>query len=255
MLRYLSEDELWQRIEQDLSQRTIRVYHLETTGPIRLDATTGGVNHDPKKHTLFKTGRNKEGSFEVQFKIMLGVLDPLGSPLAADVVTGSVADDPLYVPIYRRIRETLGQAGLLYISDCKMGALGIRAIIVDGGDLYLMPLAMVGDIPALLDEQLDKVLAGEIELTPIYLPEDLPTDPDQEPDPELAIAEGFEIIRSQEATLPGGWDRRHLAGAAADRSESRPGRNEEEVPGEASGQGPSRNPGSDSTDGAGQTPV
>lgn len=214
VLRYLSEDELWQRIEQDLSQRTIRVYHLETTGPIRLDATTGGVNHDPKKHTLFKTGRNKEGSFEVQFKIMLGVLDPLGSPLAADVVTGSVADDPLYVPIYRRIRETLGQAGLLYISDCKMGALGIRAIIVDGGDLYLMPLAMVGDIPALLDEQLDKVLAGEIELTPIYLPEDLPTDPDQEPDPELAIAEGFEIIRSQEATLEDGtvvtWQERLL---------------------------------------------
>ena len=214
VLRYLSEDELWQRIEQDLSQRTIRVYHLETTGPVRLDATTGGVNHDPKKHTLFKTGRNKEGSFEVQFKIMLGVLDPLGLPLAADVVAGNAADDPLYVPIYQRIRETLGQAGLLYIGDCKIGALGIRAIIVDGGDLYLMPLAMVGDIPALLDEQLDKVLAGEIELTPIYLPEDLPTDPDQEPDPELAIAEGFEIIRSQEATLEDGtvvtWQERLL---------------------------------------------
>ncbi len=214
VLRYLSEDELWQRIEQDLSQRTIRVYHLETTGPIRLDATTGGVNHDPKKHTLFKTGRNKEGGFEVQFKIMLGVLDPLGSPLAADVVTGSAADDLLYAPIYQRIRETLGQAGLLYIGDCKMGALGMRAIIVDGGDLYLMPLAMVGDIPALLDEQLDKVLAGKIELTPIYLPEDLPTDPDQEPDPELAIAEGFEIVRPQEATLEDGtvvtWQERLL---------------------------------------------
>jgi len=220
VLRYLSEDELWQRIEQDLSQRTIRVYHLETTRPVRLDATTGGVNHDSKKHPLFKTGRNKKGSFEVQFKIMLGVLDPLGLPLAADVVAGNAADDPLYVPIYQRIRETLGQASLLYIGDCKMGALEIRAIIVDGGDLYLMPLAMVGDIPVLLDEQLDKVLAGEIELTPIYLPElgsehgDLPTDPDQEPDPKLAIAEGFEIVRPQEATLEDGtavtWQERLL---------------------------------------------
>lgn len=214
VLRYLSNDELWQRIEQDVSQRTIRVYRLEITGPVRLDATTGGVNHDPKKHTLFKTGRNKAGSFEVQFKIMLGVLDPLGLPLAADVVAGNAADDPLYVPIYQRIRETLGQVGLLYIGDCKMGALEIRAIIVDGGDLYLMPLAMVGDIPALLDEQLDKVLAGEIELTPIYLPEDLPTDPDEEPDPELAIAEGFEIVRPQEATLEDGtvvtWQERLL---------------------------------------------
>lgn len=214
VLRYLSNDELWQRIEQDVSQRTIRVYRLETTGPVRLDATTGGVNHDPKKHTLFKTGRNKTGSFEVQFKIMLGVLDPLGLPMAADVVEGSAADDLLYAPIYRRIRETLGQVGLLYIGDCKMGALGMRAIIVEGGDLYLMPLAMVGDIPTLLDEQLDEVLAGEIELTPIYLPEDLPTDPDQEPDPELAIAEGFEILRPQEATLENGtvvtWQERLL---------------------------------------------
>jgi len=214
VLRYLSNDELWQRIEQDLSQRTIRVYRLETTGPVRLDATTGGVNHDEKKHTLFKTGRSKAGSFEVQFKIMLGVLDPLGLPLAADVVAGSAADDPLYVPIYQRIRETLGQVGLLYIGDCKMGALGIRAVIVEGGDLYLMPLAMVGDIPALLDEQLDEVLGGEIELTPIYLPEDLPTDPDEEPDPDLAMAEGFEIVRPQEATLKDGtvvtWQERLL---------------------------------------------
>ena len=130
------------------------------------------------------------------------------------MVTGSAADDPLYAPIYRRIRETLGQAGLLYIGDCKMGALGMRAIIVDGDDLYLMPLAMVGDIPALLDKQVDKVLAGEIELTPIYLPEDLPSDPNEEPDPELAIAEGFEIVRPQEATLEDGtvvtWQERLL---------------------------------------------
>lgn len=214
VLRYLSDDVLWRRIEQDLNQRTIRVYRLETSGPIRLDATTGGVHHDEKRHTLFKTGRNKAGDFEVQFKLVLGVLDSLGMPLAADVVAGNGADDPLYVPIYRRIRETLGQAGLLYIGDCKMGALETRAVIVDGNDYYLMPLAMVGDLPALLDEQLDRVSAREVDLIPIYLPEDLPTDPGEEPDPELAIAEGFEIVRQQEATLEDGtvviWQERLL---------------------------------------------
>jgi len=220
VLRYLSEDELWQRIEQDLSQRTIRVYRLETTGPVRLDSTVGGVSHDEKKHSLFKLGRNKSGGFEVQFKLMLGTLDPLGMPLASDIVAGSAADDPLYVPIYRRIRETLGKRGLLYIGDCKMGALEARAAFVDGDDFYLLPLAMTGDVPALLDEQLDKVLAGDVELTPIYLPElgsehgDLPTDPDEEPDPELAIAEGFEITRQREATLEDGtvvtWQERLL---------------------------------------------
>jgi len=164
VLRYLSQDELWPRIEQDLSQRTMRVYRLETIGPVRLDPTVGGVHHDEEKHTLFKTGRNKAGGFGVQFKLMLGTLDPLGMPLASDVTAGNVADDPLYVPLYRRIRETLGQAGLLYIGDCKMGALETRAVIVGGDDFHLMPLAMVGDLPALLDEQVDRMLAGEVEL-------------------------------------------------------------------------------------------
>ena len=214
VLRYLSDEAFWWWVEQDVSQHTIRVYRLETSGPVRLDATTGGVNHDEKKHTLFKTGRSKAGGFEVQFKLMLGVLDPLGMPLAADVVAGSEADDPLYVPIYRRIRETVGQTGLLYIGDCKMGALETRAVIANGGDYYLMPLALVGDIPALLDEQLDKLAGGEVELTPVYLPDDLPTDPDGELDPTLVIAEGFEITRQQEATLKDGtvvtWPERLL---------------------------------------------
>ncbi|MCP4359463.1 MAG: hypothetical protein GY796_15740 [Chloroflexi bacterium] len=214
VLRYLSEDELWGQIEQDLSQHTIRVYKLETNQPIRLDATVGGSKHDEQKHSLFKTGRNKDGVFEVQFKLMLGVLDPLGLALAADVVSGEGGDDPLYVPIYQRIRQTLGQAGRLYIGDSKMGALNTRAVIADGGDYYLTPLALVGQTPALLEELLSVVEAGQINLTKIYLPEDLPTDPDQAPDPELALAEGFEVVREQQARLEDGslvtWQERVL---------------------------------------------
>jgi transposase len=73
---------------------------------------------------------------------------------------------------------------------------------------------MVGQTPAFLDEQLGKVWAGEIELTDIYLPEDLPTDPEQEPNPELAIAAGFEVQRQQETILEDGttitWTERAL---------------------------------------------
>jgi len=214
VLRYLSEDELWWAIEQGVSQQSIRVYRLKVEGPVRLDATVGGVNHDEKKHTIFKMGRNKAGVYEVQFKLMLGVLDPLGMPVAGDVVAGNEADDPLYVPVYRRMRKTLGRAGLLYIGDSKMGALGTRAVIVDGQDNYLVPLAMTGQVPAFLDEQLAKLWAGEIELTPIYLPEDWPTDPELAPEPELAIAEGFEVKRQQEAILEDGtivtWEERAL---------------------------------------------
>jgi len=214
VLRYLSDDALWQGIEQDLSQHIIRVYDLDVAGPIRLDATTGGVTHDEQRHILFKTGRNKAGGFEVQFKLMLGSLDPLGMPLATDVVAGNTADDPLYVPIYQRIRASLGQSGLLYVGDSKMGALETRAAIAAGQDLYLMPLAMTGDIPALLNEQLDKVLAEEIQLTPIYPAEESDAAPNQELDPQSAIAEGFEIECERQATLETGavitWQERLL---------------------------------------------
>ena len=204
VLRYLSDDALWLRIEQDLGQRIIRVYDLDKMQPVRLDATVGGVNHDEKEHALFKLGRNKEGGFKVQFKLMLGTLDPLGLPLAADVVTGNAGDDPLYVPVYRRIRETLGQVGLLYIGDCKMGAIETRAVIAHGEDLYLVPLPRTGGIPDLLAEQIDKIVAGKVKTHSIYLPKDLPIDPDEDPDPELAIAEGFEIARQQKAKLEDG---------------------------------------------------
>ena len=169
---YLSEDEMWCQIDQDLSQNVIRVYDVKANGPVRLDATVGGVTHEEKKHPLFQRGRNKAGGFQVQFKLMLGALDPLGIPIASDVVPGNTAGPgvrrgPLYAPIYRRIRQALGQVGLLYIGDCKMGALETRAVIAEGSDYYLMPLVMVGDVPGLLNAQIDRFLAGQVELTSI----------------------------------------------------------------------------------------
>ncbi len=203
VLRYLSEDKLWQGVDEGVSQRSIRVYELDEGGAVRLDATVGGVYHAEEKHELFKLGRNKEGGFGVQFKVMLGALDPMGMVVAADVVSGERADDPLYVPIYLRIRKTLGGGGRLYVGDSKMDALGTRGTVEEGGDYYLMPLAMVGEVPGLLSQELKGVEQGEIKLADIYLPEDLPLEPELEADPALAIAKGFEIERQQEAVVNG----------------------------------------------------
>jgi transposase len=65
---------------------------------------------------------------------MVSVLDPLGMPVATDVVPGQRADDPLYVPAITRVRESLGRRGLLSVGDCTMGALETRAFIEMGGD-------------------------------------------------------------------------------------------------------------------------
>ena len=73
--------------------------------------------------------------------MMVASLDPLGIPVAVDVVPGNRADDPLYIPVYQRIKETLLEQGLLVVGDSKMSALGTRAAIVSRGDHYLTPLA------------------------------------------------------------------------------------------------------------------
>ena len=217
VLRYLSVNATWQKVESDISRHAIVVYDLQQSC-IRLDATVGQVYHDPEQHTLFKVGRTKAGNYETQFKLMLGALDPMGLPLAVDVVEGEQADDPLYVPMYQRIRQTLGQHGLLYVGDAKMGAIETRATIVAGGDWYLMPLGMVGSTPALLDSLLDCLDVGvttplddslhqadtrQMTTTKVYLPEDLPDNPQLPPDPACAIAEGFETSLKRSILLNG----------------------------------------------------
>jgi transposase len=81
---------------------------------------------------------------------------PTSQMLACDIVPGQSADDPLYLPLIRRVREQLRQHGLLYTGDCKMSALATRAELVAEKDYYLMPLPRTGDnadqIEAWIDE-------------------------------------------------------------------------------------------------------
>ncbi|NES24939.1 MAG: transposase [Symploca sp. SIO3E6] len=72
---------------------------------------------------------------------MLSTLEPIGMPVATEIVAGNKADDPLYIPAVNRVRKTLNKSGLLYIGDCKMAALSTRAEINKGGDYYLCPLS------------------------------------------------------------------------------------------------------------------
>jgi len=81
-LRELHHASHWQRIESVLGNRLLRVYELKSETVVRLDATVGGVYHDPQQHPLFQVGKNKQGKYETQFKLMLASLDPLGLLLA-----------------------------------------------------------------------------------------------------------------------------------------------------------------------------
>jgi transposase len=211
-LRALSPNETWHAIENQLGHHIIRVYELNKEKPhpqipdisqiVRFDATTGIVNHNPENSDLFKIGKAKNNLFATLFKIMLASLDPLGIPIVVDVVSGNRADDPLYIPSYQRVKETIPGHGMLAVGDSKMSALATRACIAHNQDYYLTPLAHEKDEPGLLDELLKGKQEQIEEMELIFFPGDMPTNGD-EPDPELAVACGFEIERERTAIVDG----------------------------------------------------
>ncbi len=147
VLRHLSDDERWRAFEEELTGQLVRVYDLHADC-VRLDSTTassyGAVNEDG----LLQLGHSKDHRPDLgQLKVMLATLDPLGLPLATEVLKGQRADDPLYLPAIARVRACLKRVGLLYVGDVKMGALGTRASIQAAGDFYLCPLSAL-QVPA-----------------------------------------------------------------------------------------------------------
>jgi transposase len=89
------------------------------------------------------------------------------------------------VPAINRVRQGLGQSGLLYVGDSKLLALDTRTFIQAGGDYYLGPLSKVHVPDEQLLEYLQPVWAKQVELTPIYRSRNGQA-------PEL-IAQGYEL--------------------------------------------------------------
>src|SRR5438046_3399662 len=144
VLRHLSDEARWHAIEQELGKHLVRVYDLEEQ-PIRVDATTVSGYHEGGKDSLWQFGHSKDDPTLRQIKAMMATLDPLGLPLALEVVSGEQADDPLYIPMIDRVLTYLGRTGLLFVGDCKMSALATRAHLQAREQYYLTPLAQVGE--------------------------------------------------------------------------------------------------------------
>ncbi len=141
VLRHLSDDERGPAFEQELTGQLVRVYDLKPSC-VRLDSTTASSYGAVSEDGLLQLGHSKDHRPDLgQLKVMLATLDPLGMPLVTEVLSGERADDPLYLPAIARVRASLNIAGLLYVGDCKMAALGTRASIQVAGDFYLCPLS------------------------------------------------------------------------------------------------------------------
>src|SRR5437870_3907712 len=150
LLKHLSKPAYWHAIERDLNARSIAVYDL-SQDVIRCDATTVSGDHEVTEEGLVQFGHSKDDSTRPQIKVMLGSLDPMGMPLATDVLSGERADDGLYIPIMERIRTGLQTTGLLFVGDCKMSALATRTYLARHQDLYLSPLPLTGTTAEAMD--------------------------------------------------------------------------------------------------------
>src|SRR5213594_228299 len=205
VLRRLSDDTRWAAFESALNQHTVRVYDL-STARVHIDSTSASAYTTVSENGLFKFSHSKDYRPDLpQVKVMQAVLDPLGMPLATDVVSGERADDPLYMPCIERVQASVGRHGLFYVGDCKMASRETRARLVGPGDFYLCPLPQVQLADGELDTALEAVWRGEQSLRPVKR---------AGPKGELeVIAEGYEYavaMRQQVGEQVQTWTERRL---------------------------------------------
>src|SRR5256714_3487998 len=183
VLRHLAQEQRWQGIEQELGEHLVRVYELEEQ-PIRVDATTVSGYREGGEDSLWQFGHSKDDPTLRQIKAMMATLDPLGLPLALEVVSGEQADDPLYIPTIDRVLAYLGRTGLLFVGDSKMSALATRAHLQAKEQYYLTPLALVGETAQQMPDCIQAGVAHGDALTEVL------TD-----DEEQVLAQGYEMSR------------------------------------------------------------
>jgi transposase len=193
VLKRLSDLEVWHELEAALWRTQCEVYALPPVERVHLDATTSYGYHTVDDHGLMQLGHSKDHRPDLpQIKLMAAAAEPGGVFLAGDVHPGNAADDPLYLPLYRRVRELLGQAGLLYTGDCKMAALETRAVIAAAGDFYLTRLPLTGEVATQFTTWVEEALTGAAvaQLVEIRAEEEL-------------IGRGYEFERPQSVVVEG----------------------------------------------------
>ncbi len=205
VLRYLSHDAHWQAFEQELMGQLLRVYDLQAK-LVRIDTTTASSYAEVNEQGLLQLGHSKDHRPDLpQLKVVLASLDPLGMPLATEVLSGEHADDPVYLPIIARVRDGLQQHGLLYVGDCKLAAMQTRASIQAQEDFYLCPLSAMQLPPEQLARAVEEQRHRGADLVQVVR-----TDEHGE---NICIAQGYETVQQLSALVDGHqetWEERRL---------------------------------------------
>ena len=205
ILTLLSDRDSWENFENDLNQQLLQVFDLEQFC-IRHDSTTSSSFRSVSEAIsgLFQYGHSKDHRPDLpQLKVMLASLDPMGMPLATEVLPGNWADDPLYIESIKQVQQSLKSKGLLHVGDSKMSSLQNRAYTVFSGDAYLCPLSKKQFSEKQLQTSIKAALKNEEDFIEVYR-----TDEKGE---EQLIARGFEQqreITTETDEIPFGWKER-----------------------------------------------
>jgi transposase len=162
------DDDAMSEYQLRAGQSIISAYQLPTEIG-RYDTTSFNVYHHPEngKNGMLEFGHSKNHRSDLlQFKQGLATLDPAGVPILSETFAGNRADDPCYLPAWRRIVKTIGKPDFLFIADCKAASYETRAAIDHGKGCYLFPLPMTGETPGHIEAF---VLNPEQELQDIVL--------------------------------------------------------------------------------------
>jgi hypothetical protein len=87
-------------------------------------------------------------------KVLLAAVDPLGMPVATEVVPGQGADDPSSIPAITRVREGLGQRGRLDGATARGAPWRPGLVCKRVGDAALCPLSALQVPPPVLADEL-----------------------------------------------------------------------------------------------------
>lgn len=164
----------------------------------RYDTTSFNVCHQPESspNSLLQFGHSKNYRPDLlQYKQGMGVLDPAGVPILSETIPGNRADDPCYLPGWRRLVKTIGNANFLFVADCKAASLATRATINHEKGYYLFPLPMTGDTPKHLKE---------LVLNPPVTLQDIVLEPKTGDEPVRIVGKGFAVNKQLEAQLEDG---------------------------------------------------
>jgi Domain of unknown function (DUF4277) len=177
--------EACQKIEQKLGQHLIRAYELPTEVG-RVDTTSFIVHHEQiesETDSLLRHGYSKDKRPDLlQYRQLLGTLDPLGIPLVSATLAGNGADDPVYWPTWKDMAKVIGHKNFVFLADCKAAAIATRGNIATAGGIYCLPLPLTGQNPLLLKQWVLDPPTACVEIR-------LPRQKEKEPD----VGIGFEV--------------------------------------------------------------